>query len=135
MIDRYSAVALIPIFLIPLALTCFVAAFATASWTIFVFMALLGICYGFSSTLEAALWPEIYGTEHLGSIRSVVLAAVVFGSAIGPGLTGFLIDAGVAYSTQLAGMGIYCLVAAALMFVTSRRLIRRAKMHSAELAC
>ena len=134
LIDRYSAVSLIPIFLIPLALTCFVAAFVTASWAIFVFMALLGISYGFSSTLEAALWPEVYGTEHLGSIRSVVLAAVVFASAIGPGLTGFLIDAGVPYALQLAAMGIYCIVAAALMFATSRGLIRRTQMHSAELA-
>ena len=122
LIDRFSAVSLLPLFLVPLALACLAAAFLTAPWAIFVFMALLGVSYGFSSTLEGALWPEIYGTEHLGAVRSVVVAAMVFASAVGPGLTGYLIDAGVDYSYQLAGMGAYSLVAALLMWFVSRRL-------------
>ena len=125
LIDRFSAVSLLPLFLVPLALACFAAAFLTAPWAIFVFMALLGVSYGFSSTLEGALWPEIYGTEHLGAVRSVVVAAMVFASAVGPGLTGYLIDAGVNYSLQLACMGAYSLAAAGLMWLTSRGLKRR----------
>ena len=131
LIDRFSAVSLIPIFLVPLALASFAAAFLTDPSAIFVFMALLGVCYGFSSTLEAALWPEIYGTEHLGSVRSVVLAAMVFASAIGPGLTGYLIDAGVAYPKQLAAMGVYCVVAASIMLLTSRKLVLRSSIQLA----
>lgn len=127
LIDRFSAVALLPMFLVPLALACLVAAFLTAPWTIFVFMALLGVSYGLSSTLEGALWPEVYGTEHLGAVRSVVVAAMVFASAVGPGLTGYLIDAGVDYPLQLAAMGAYTLAAAALMWWTSRGLKRRSQ--------
>lgn len=122
LIDRFSAVALLPTFLVPLALACLAAAFLTAPWAIFVFMALLGVSYGFSSTLEGALWPEVYGTEHLGAVRSVVVAAMVFASAVGPGLTGYLIDAHIDYSYQLAGMGAYSLVAALLIWFASRRL-------------
>jgi MFS family permease len=125
LIDRFSAVFLLPLFLIPLALATFAAAFLTASWAIFVFMALLGVSYGFSSTLEGALWPEIYGTEHLGAVRSVVVALMVLASAVGPGLTGFLIDEGVEYSHQLAAMGTYSLVAAGLMWFIARGLKRR----------
>jgi len=126
LIDRFSAISLLPLFLVPLALACLAAAFLTAPWAIFVFMALLGVGYGFSSTLEGALWPEIYGTEHLGAVRSVVVAAMVFSSAVGPGLTGYLIDAGVFYSHQLAAMGAYSLAAAALMWLVSGRLKCRA---------
>lgn len=70
------------------------------------------------------MWPEIYGTAHLGAIRSVVVAVMVLASAMGPGITGYLIDAGVDYSLQLALMGVYSLAAAFLMWRVSRRLTR-----------
>ncbi|RWB05129.1 MFS transporter [Mesorhizobium sp.] len=124
LIDRFSAVQLLPLFLLPLALACFAAAYLTAPFAIFVFMALLGISYGFSSTLEGAMWPEIYGTAHLGAIRSVVVAVMVLASAMGPGITGYLIDAGVDYALQLALMGVYSLAAALLMWRVSRKLTR-----------
>jgi hypothetical protein len=81
-----------------------------------------GMSFGFSSTLEGAMWPEIYGTAHLGAIRSVVVAMMVLASAVGPGLAGYLIDAGVDYSLQLALMGIYSLAAASVVWRVSRRL-------------
>lgn len=70
-------------------------------------MALLGASLGSSTTLFGALWPEIYGVRHLGSIRAVIVALMVFATAMGPGITGFLIDAGVPYSWQIAGMSTF----------------------------
>ncbi len=127
LVDKYSAKALVPAFLIPLSLCCFVLAIFTAQWSAFVFMALMGVSYGFSSTLFGALWPEIYGTKHLGSIRAIVVAVMVFGTAAGPGLTGWLIDLGVHYPSQIFAMGIYCVFATGLMIFVSRRLIARSK--------
>jgi len=124
LIDRFSAKRLLPSFLVPMALACFVAAYLTPSWAIFVFMVLLGISYGFSSTLAGAMWPEVYGTAHLGAIRSVVVAMMVLATAVGPGLTGYLIDIGIPYPHQLGAMGVYCLAAALLMLWVSRRLLR-----------
>lgn len=122
LIDRLSAARVLPMFLLPLAAASFVAAFVTAPWAIFAFMALMGISNGFSSTLSGAMWPELYGTRHLGAIRSVVVATMVFASAAGPGLTGYLIDAGIDYDLQLAAMDMYALVAAAGMWVVSRHI-------------
>ncbi|GGD05677.1 MFS transporter [Aureimonas glaciei] len=124
LIDRTSAARVLPLFLLPLAAASFVAAFVTAPWAIFLFMALMGVSNGFSSTLSGAMWPELYGTRHLGAIRSVVVATMVFASAAGPGLTGYLIDAGVDYDLQLAAMGLYSLVAAAGMWTVSMRIRR-----------
>ena len=129
LIDRLSAVQLLPTFLLPLSASCFVLALVEPSWGMFAFMALLGISYGFSSTLFGALWPEIYGTRHLGSIRAVVIALMVFSTAMGPGVTGFLIDFGVAYPFQILMMGIYCIaISAAMIFVSRRIAVRQTAM-------
>src|SRR5690606_26028933 len=105
---------------------CLVLALFEAQWSAFAFMGLMGISYGVSSTLFGALWPEIYGTNHLGAIRALTVAVLVFATAMGPGLTGALIDLGVPYPLQIAAMGVYCFAACGLMVYVSRRLAARA---------
>ncbi len=126
LIDRFSAVALLPAFLIPLGLACLILGFFDGQWSAFAFMALLGVSWGFSSTLFGALWPEIYGTKHLGSIRALAVAIMVFASAMGPGLTGLLIDRGVSYPGQIIAMGFYCFVISVVMLQVSRLVRARA---------
>jgi sugar phosphate permease len=126
LIDRFSAVALLPAFLIPLGLACLILGFFDGQWSAFAFMALLGVSWGFSSTLFGALWPEIYGTRHLGSIRALAVAVMVFASAMGPGLTGLLIDLGVSYPGQIIAMGLYCFAISLVMLQVSRRVRARA---------
>ena len=89
-------------------------------------MGLLGLSYGFQHTLFGALWPEIYGLRHLGAIRAMTVAMGVLATAVGPGLTGMLIDSGVSYPAQIVVMGLYCLMAGVLMIFVSRRLKARA---------
>lgn len=125
LIDRFSAVRMLPSFLLPLAAACIVLAISPAPWAPFVFMSLLGISYGFSSTLFGALWPEIYGTRYLGAIRSLIVAFMVLSTAVGPGLTGMLIDLDVSYPAQIFVMGVYCLVTSFILFFASRRLVAR----------
>ena len=121
LVDRFSAVRLLPFFLIPMALACFVVFGFTGVASIFVFMILLGISNGFSSTLLGALWPELYGTKHLGSVRSVTVALMVLASALGPGVTGVLIDRQVSYPLQIGVMGLYCVGISVVMGLVARR--------------
>jgi len=125
LIDRFSAVSLLPVFLLPLGAACLVLANNTADYSMFVFMGLLGVSYGMSSTLFGALWPEVYGVKHLGSVRSLIIAMMVFGTAVGPGITGYLIDQNVDYPLQIAVMGFYCLAASGVMLFVSRKLKAR----------
>lgn len=111
LIDRFGGLKLLPFFLLPLALASALAGVLEPVWGVYVFMVLLGVSYGFTATLFGAVWPEIYGTAHLGAIRAVVVAAMVFSTALGPGLTGALIDAGTPLTVQLVGMSVWCLVA------------------------
>ena len=115
LIDRFKSTSILPFFLIPLAAACYVLSIEGSHTILYSSMFLLGISYGMSSTLFGALWPEIYGTLHLGAIRSIIVAIMVFATAAGPGLTGTMIDFGYALPIQLKVMCYYCLCAAVVM--------------------
>ncbi len=134
LVDRFSAVALLPMLLLPLAAACFAMAGLEAAWGAFVFMGLVGVSYGFSSTLFGALWPEIYGTRHLGSVRASIVAMMVFATAMGPGITGVLIDLGVPYPRQMGYMGVYCLLASLLLYFAAQRIQQRNALAAAGAA-
>ena len=125
LVDRFGTPAILPYSLLPLSLSCFALAFSGPPATLFVVMVLLGISYGISATLFGSLWPEIYGTAYLGSIRAITVSAGVFATAAGPGLTGTLIDRGIELPTQMIYLGGYCLLAAAALSMASMTLRRR----------
>ncbi|MCO5084290.1 MAG: MFS transporter [Rhizobiaceae bacterium] len=125
LIDRFSGVSLLPFVLLPLGAACLVLGSIDAQWSAFAFMALLGVSNGLSTTLFGAVWPEIYGLKNLGSIRALVVSASVLASAVGPGLTGYLIDLGVSYPGQILAMGLYCVGVSLLMVPVSRFLGKR----------
>ncbi|MFK7993581.1 MAG: MFS transporter [Granulosicoccus sp.] len=133
LVDRFSARAMLPFFLFPLSLGCFVLAIFDSALVMYLFMVLLGTSYGISSAVFGAIWPETYGTRHLGSVRAVVSAAMVFASALGPGLTGWLIDLGVGFESQLYAMSVYCMAMILVLFPVSRALIRRNQSMLTEL--
>lgn len=124
-IDRFGVTSVLPLFLLPLSGACFALAYSGSETTLLVVMVFLGISYGISSTLFGSLWPDIYGLANLGAVRSVTVAAAVFATAAGPGLTGTLIDRGIGLPAQMIFFGAYCLLAAAAMTIASLFLRRR----------
>ena len=128
-VDRFGAVAVLPAFSVPLALACATLGFFEAELAAIVFMFFLGVSYGISSTLFGALWPEVYGTRHLGAVRSVVVAMMVFFTAAGPGLTGWLIDAGIPFPAQLRWLALYCVAVTGLMLWIVPRLQERVRIE------
>ena len=122
LIDRFNAYRLLPLILIPLSLGCLVLSVASDAYWLLVFMFMTGICYGLYGAIFGAVWSEVYGIRHLGAIRSVVFAGMVLSSALGPGLTGWLIDIGVGFEQQLFAMGIVCLFGMLILFPVSNRL-------------
>jgi MFS family permease len=125
-VDRFGARRLLPAVLVPIGLATLILTYASAAYVLPVFMALAGLAHGGASTVHGALWAELYGTGHVGAIRSVVAAGMVFASALSPGLIGILLDAGVSLHGQFVAMGAYCLVAALWMGNLAPRLDRLA---------
>ncbi len=126
LIDRIGARRLLSGYLLPLGLATLLLAFLDAAWVLPVAMLLIGVTLGGASATQGALWPELYGTRHLGAIRATTTAAVVLSTAVAPGLVGLLLDAGAGLEAQLGVMGIYCGGAAVAMLVLTPRLDRLA---------
>src|SRR3546814_13211573 len=72
-------------------------------------------------TIFGALWPEVYGTANLGGIRAITVSAMVFATAAGPGITGWLIDAGFDLPAQMLWMAVWCVAACFILAVAARR--------------
>lgn len=132
-VDKFSAKALLPYFLLPLSISLLLLAFFDTPYIIPVVFVFLGLNGGGFSTLFGALWPEIYGVKHLGEIRALIVALMVFASALGPGVIGWLIDYGVPLETQFLFMSAYCIVISGMLFGVSKAFIAREAKH-AELA-
>lgn len=117
LIDRFSARLGLPIYQAPMAIGLGLLAFSESPAAAPVFLMLFGLTAGAAASLLSALWAELYGTRHLGSIKALAAALLVFGSAIGPGFAGLLIDLGVDFPTQAGGMALYVLAASAVSAV------------------
>ncbi|MFV2001930.1 MAG: MFS transporter [Paracoccaceae bacterium] len=120
-VDRFGTNRMIPFYLLP-----FGAGFLVLGWSASLFVAaigmiLIGVGTGIGNTLVGAFWAEHCGTRHLGSIKAVIAAVMVFGSAIGPGLSGLLIDRGVNFPDQMLAFSVYFVLAAALAAVAAKR--------------
>ena len=113
-IDHFGTNRLMPYYLLP-----FIAGFLVIGWANSLFFAaigmmLIGIAGGIGNTLVGAFWAEHCGTRFLGSIKAVAAAVMVFGSAIGPGVSGWLIDRGIDFPDQTVGIAAYFVFASAL---------------------
>jgi MFS family permease len=106
LVDRFSARMLLPFYQLPMATGCLVLAFTHEPLTVWATFALFGIGQGTAVALLGALWPELYGTRHIGAIRGTAVSTMVFATGLGPGLTGGLLDLGVPILWQFAGFGV-----------------------------
>jgi MFS family permease len=119
-IDRFGAVRLLPIYLLPLIVAFILHWFAPSlGWTALAVI-LMGIAGGGQATLLNACWAEFYGTRHIGAIKSAATALMVLGSAIGPGLSGWLIDEGVGFEVQQLGYAAIFAFAAMILIIPTR---------------
>lgn len=126
LVDRFGSWVIQSIYLLPAAAAYVVIANGVGLEAAALGLFLHGVMQGMSSTLAGTFWPEFFGTRHIGSIRALAMSVMVFGSALGPGVTGYLIDQGIPFPDQMVGIAIIyvvaCAICAAAMF-RARRLI------------
>lgn len=123
--DRVGPDRLLPVFLLPMGLGILFIGPFDGIWSWWVALGLTGVTTGISHALWGALLPELYGTRHLGSIKAIASAFMVVGSAVGPGLTGLVIDLGVDFTGQTVAMAVSTLILSALHLVVVSRLPAR----------
>ncbi len=115
LVDRIGTGRMMPLVQLPMALGFLLFGLTESLFAAGMAMALMGLSQGANSTVPNAFWAEFYGTKHLGAIKSLAVAVMVFGTAIGPGLTGVLIDAGIPFTAQMPGIAAYFVFAASLV--------------------
>lgn len=113
-IDRFKAGLLMQLYVIPFAIGFVLFWQVETLVGAMIAISFFAITIGLQSTLAAAFWAENYGTKHLGSIKSMATVVMVFGSAIGPGLTGWLIDYGIGFVDQMLAIAAYLIIGAIL---------------------
>ena len=92
LIDKFTARKLLIYMNIPLFIATIVIMVFDKSYSAFLFLGLIGISNGLANVLGSATWAEIYGVKHIGSIKALTTALMVFSTAFGTALFGFLID-------------------------------------------
>ena len=92
LIDKFTARKLLIYMNIPLLIATIVIMVFDKSYSAFIFLGLIGISNGLANVLGSATWAEIYGVKYIGSIKALTTALMVFSTAFGTALFGFLID-------------------------------------------
>lgn len=109
-IDELGVTMLARLYLIPFALALLVAALIGGNLAIWIIMLGAGTALGMSSPIGDSLLVRLWGREHLGQVRSLKSAFLVFSTGIAPAFLGFMIDAEVRFQSILYGMLIFLVI-------------------------
>jgi MFS family permease len=121
MVDRFGALRLLPYSGLPLIAGLAALGLSGHPAIAMAYMLGAGITTGAFSPISGALWPELYGVTHLGAIKALISAVMVFSTALSPVTMGWLMDAGVAMNTIVLYTLVYAVAASLLAFLYVRR--------------
>ena len=122
LIDKFSSRKLLIYMNIPLLFSTFVLYYFNTPISSFFFLGLIGISNGLANVLGSATWAEIYGVKHIGSIKALTTALMVFSTAFGTAFFGILIDNSFSIEQIALVSGSYILVAISLLFLIKNKL-------------
>ena len=122
LIDKFTSRKLLIYMNIPLLLSVIVLFFFDTPITAFIFLGLVGISNGFANILGSSTWAELYGVKYLGSIKALTTALMVFATAFGTALFGYLIDIGFSVDDIAVVSGLYIFISLILLFLVRKKL-------------
>ena len=116
LIDKFTSRKLLIYMNIPLLFSAGVLFYFDNSFSAFFFLGLIGISNGFANVLGSSTWAELYGVKHIGSIKALTTALMVFATAFGTALFGILIDKGFSIEQISLVSAIYISISLILLF-------------------
>lgn len=122
--DRFGPARLLPVALLPMSLGIALIGMAETPLYWIIGIGLIGVTQGLTNTVWGTLLPATYGTDHIGAVRAVASAVLVVSTALGPGMGGVIIDAGIPVPDQAGVMAVWCLGLSLAMLPVMRRLLR-----------
>ena len=122
LIDKFTSRKLLIFMNIPLLISTLVLFYFDNPITSFIFLGLIGISNGLANVLGSSTWAEIYGVKYIGSIKAMTTALMVFSTAFGTALFGFLIDRGFSIEQIAMVSFIYISISLVLLFFVRNKL-------------
>ncbi len=122
LIDKFSSRKLLIYMNIPLLFGTIVLYYFNAPISSFVFFGLVGVTNGLANVLGSSTWAEIYGVKYIGSIKALTTALMVFSTAFGTALFGFLIDIGFSIEQIAVVSGTYIFSSIILLYLVKNKL-------------
>ena len=122
LIDKFTSRKLLIYMNVPLLLSAGVLFYFKNPLSSFFFLGLIGISNGLANVLGSSTWAEIYGVRHIGSIKALTTALMVFATAFGTALFGFLIDKGLSIESISIISGTYIFLSIILLILIKEKL-------------
>ena len=122
LIDKFTSRKILIYMNIPLLLATLVIIYYDDPFTAFIFLGLIGISNGFANVLGSSTWAEIYGVKHIGSIKALTTALMVFSTAFGTAFFGILIDNGFSIEEIAVISGVYISLSLIMLFIIRSKL-------------
>ncbi len=121
LVDKFSSRKLLIYMNLPFLLSLFLIIVFDNPIVSFLFLGLIGISNGLSNVLGSSTWAEVYGVKHIGSIKALTTALMVFSTAFGTAVFGLLIDKGFSIEQISMVSGAYIFLAlTALIFIRNK---------------
>ena len=122
LIDKFSSRKLLIYMNLPFLLSLFLIIVFDNPIVSFLFLGLIGISNGLANVLGSSTWAEIYGVKHIGSIKALTTALMVFSTAFGTAVFGLLIDKGFSIEQISMISGTYIFLALIALFFVRNKL-------------
>ena len=122
LVDKFTSRRLIPIMNVPLLLAMIILFYNQHEIYAYVFLGLVGVSNGFGNILGSSTWAEIYGVKHIGSIKALTTAFMVFATAFGTAVFGLLIDKGFTIENIAFICSVYIVASLALLILFRKTL-------------
>lgn len=110
-IDELGVSLIARFYLAPFAIALAAAALFGGNSGIWLLMIGAGLSMSMSSAVADSLLVQLWGKQHLGRVRSLRSAFLVFSTGICPALLGYLLDVNVHFQTILWGMLVFVIIA------------------------
>ena len=122
LVDKFTSRKLLPIINIPLLFSLLTLILFKHELSAFIFLGLIGISNGLANVLGSSTWAEIYGVKHIGSIKALTTALMVFSTAFGTALFGLFIDQGFTIESIALISSTYIVVSLILLLIFRKNL-------------
>lgn len=116
-LDRLGTGRVLPFIQLPMIVGFLIFSVSDGPLLLLAGFVFLAMTTGANSIVPNAFWAEFYGTANIGRIKAMAAAIMVFGTAMGPGITGLALDMGLGIETQFALIAGYFVFSTVMMAI------------------